>query len=221
MRRRLVLLAALGLFGSERLAAQSPPANRIWGEVFVGSDLESYLRTLQLLGVVPLYPWGIRSFSQREIARLAPRDTALPWATRYEFGGSDWPRIALLRPGLTLRGNSAFPFGANDGAVWAGRGLTTALDAGVSAGYGALTMTIAPLAFRAENASFTLMPGDTGRGAFREPFYGQIAVGTIDLPQRFGDRPYGMVDPGQSTVRVDAFGVAAGGSTANLDWGSA
>src|SRR5437899_998815 len=214
MRRRLVLLAALGLIGIELLAAQSMPANRIWGEVFAGGDLESYLRALQLLGDVPLYPWGIRSFSHGEIARLAPTDTQLPWATRYQFGGSDRPRLELLRPGLTLRGNSAFPFGANDGAVWAGRGLTTALDAGVSADYGALMITIAPLAFRAQNASFNLMPGDTGRGAFRDPFYGQI-----DVPQRFGDSPYGMVDPGQSTVRVDAFGVATGVSTANLWWG--
>src|SRR3989442_2851629 len=154
MRRRLVLLAALSLIGTELLGAQPPPANRIWGEVFVGSDLESYLRTLQLLGVVPLYPWGIRSFSQREIARLAPRDTALPWATRYEFGGADRPRIALLRPGGTLRGDSAFPFGANHGAVWAGGGLPTPLHAGLAAGYGGLPITIPTRPSRAENASF-------------------------------------------------------------------
>ncbi|CAA9461126.1 MAG: hypothetical protein AVDCRST_MAG38-64, partial [uncultured Solirubrobacteraceae bacterium] len=38
-------------------------------------------------------------------------------------------------------------------------------------------------------------------------------------PRRFGDRPYADVDPGQSTVRVDAGPVAAGASTANQTWG--
>src|SRR5437762_395656 len=32
-------------------------------EVFAGSELETYLRNLQLIGWVPLYPWSVRSFS--------------------------------------------------------------------------------------------------------------------------------------------------------------
>ncbi len=44
---------------------------------------------------------------------------------------------------------------------------------------------------------------------------------SIDLPQHFGDGPYTRVDPGQSSLRLDARGVAAGLSTANQHWGPA
>jgi hypothetical protein len=41
----------------------------------------------------------------------------------------------------------------------------------------------------------------------------------IDAPQRFGDEAYARVDPGQSTLRLDARGFALGISTANQQWG--
>lgn len=219
MRRLLVVFGALWFSVGSLLAAQIPGTQPlpVWGEVFVGSELESYLRDLQLLGEVRLYPWSIRSFSQREVGKLAPGDTTLPWARRYAFDARGGARVALLRPGVTVRWNSGFPFGPNAGAVWAGRGLTGAIDAGVAAAYGPVSATVAPLAFQAENAPFRLMPtGYTGPLAFGEPFFPGI-----DLPQRFGDRPYGMVDPGQSTVRVDWVGLVAGFSTANVYWGPA
>ena len=43
--------------------------------------------------------------------------------------------------------------------------------------------------------------------------------GTIDRPQRFGSSSYSRLDPGQSTLRVDLFGMAGGVSTANMGWG--
>jgi hypothetical protein len=43
----------------------------------------------------------------------------------------------------------------------------------------------------------------------------------IDLPQRFGDDAYMRIDPGQSTLRLDLAGVAAGVSTADQAWGPA
>jgi len=217
MRRSFAALATLCVCTARLLAAQGAQPLPVWGEVFVGTEAESYLRDLQLVGAVPLYPWSLRSFSQGEVVRLAPRDTTLPWARRYAFGGNRHARFALLRPAVTARWNSAFPFGTNDGAVWAGRGLTGAIEAGVAAAYGPVSVTVAPLAFRAQNAFVSLMPtGDTGRLAFRDSFFFGI-----DAPQRFGDRPYGMVDPGQSTIRVDAIGLAGGFSTANLAWGPA
>jgi hypothetical protein len=41
----------------------------------------------------------------------------------------------------------------------------------------------------------------------------------VDRPQRFGERAYALVDPGQSTIRLDVLGVALGASTANQWWG--
>ena len=48
--------------------------------------------------------------------------------TRAEYGLAD---VYFLAPEATLIYNSAFPYGFNDGAIWAGRGVTGAVQAGV------------------------------------------------------------------------------------------
>lgn len=188
-------------------------------EVFVGSELENYLRVLQTVGIVPLYPWSSRSFSPVELDALMPTLGGHPWSDRYDWVArhASWT-FDLVQPTLTSRFNSTFPYGWNDGPIWAGRGVTTAVQAGFAVRYGPFSLTVAPMAFRSENNGFALLPnGATGRLVYADGVYGQ----EIDLPQRFGDRPYGMLDPGQSTLRVDAWGVAAGVSTANQFWGPA
>ncbi len=188
-------------------------------EIFAGSELESYLRYLQTLGKSKSYPWSIRAFSPSEIDSLAPTDSVHPWARRYDLDhrttrrGLEWDYV---RPQATFYLNTAYPFGGNDGAVWQGKGLTSSLQAGISARWGLFSAVIAPIAFRAENQSFPLMRnGETGRGQFADGRWPQY----VDKPQRFGTMPYSRVDPGQSTIRFDGFGVAAGISTANQWWG--
>jgi hypothetical protein len=117
-----------------------------------------------------------------------------------------------------VRFNSAFPYGSNDGPIWAGKGFTEAFQAGVRARWRAFSLTIAPIAFSAENAAFPLRPnGTTGTLAFgdlQNPF-------RVDRPQRFGTRPYSILDPGESSFRVDTRLIAAGISTAEQYWGPA
>src|SRR5512141_2460409 len=60
----------------------SSPSN-IRYELFADSPGESYLRYLQTTGLVPLYPWSSRPFSQRELGVLVPKDTLHPWAERF------------------------------------------------------------------------------------------------------------------------------------------
>lgn len=189
-------------------------------EVFAAGEMEEYLRFLQIGGSSALYPWSIRAFSPGELDRLAPKTDAHPWAARYSLGSDTTgaPRFDLLRPSLDLVYNSAFPHGGNDGPVWAGRGLTTALRFGVSARYGPLSLVLAPTVFRAQNAEFDLAEnGLPEELRFADP----LDPLSIDLPQRFGDDAYVRVDPGQSTLRLDARGVAVGVSTANQQWGPA
>ena len=188
-------------------------------EVFAGSELEKYLRVLQSVGAVPLYPWSSRSFSPAELDALLPLAGDHPWSKHYDWEArhARWT-FDLVRPTVTSRFNSTFPYGWNDGPIWAGRGVTTAVQAGFAVRYGPLSLTVAPVAFRSENDGFALMPnGASGRLAYADGVHFSV----IDLPQRFGDRPYGMLDPGQSTLRVDAWGVAVGASTANQFWGPA
>lgn len=205
--------AAVVLLGAASSGAAAQSRIRVANETFAGSELESYLRNLQLTGAVPLYPWSVRGFSPAEIARLAPTSSAHPWAARYSFtadsAGRSWE---LLRPSTTLGYNSSYPYGGNDGPVWAGRGLTASLQMGVSARRGIFSARLAPIAFIAQNQAFALTPnGHPGDSALWDPAFPD----NIDLPQRFGTSSYGRVDWGESFARVDVRGVAAGVSTAS------
>src|SRR5205814_7079434 len=49
------------------------------------SEMEDYLRVMQIAGKVTLYPWSIRGFSRPEITRLATADSTGPWKLRERF----------------------------------------------------------------------------------------------------------------------------------------
>ena len=213
----LVLGAVAG--ATRPLHGQGIVASRGWQEATVGSELETYLRVLQLAGETPLYPWSIRGFSPRELDRLAPRDSLHPWADRLPAPASNAApglRFALLRPDARLIYNSSFAWAHTDGVVWAGRGLTGAVEGGVQARWGPLSVTLDPIVFWAQNAAFALQPNGL-QGP--QSFGNGISPSTIDLPQRFGAAPYSRLDAGQSSVRLDAFGLALGVSTADQIWG--
>jgi hypothetical protein len=212
----------VALIAAQLITPRSSPAQLSTGgrnEVFAGSELESYLRLIQSLGKSESYPWSIRSFSPAEIDRIGATDSAHPWAQRYDLGrrqassGFQWDYV---RPRVAFFINSAFPYGGNDGAVWEGKGLTTSFQTGLSARWGPLSAIVAPVAFRAENQSFPLFRnGEIGRLSFAD---GQFPL-ALDRPQRYGTQPYSQIDLGQSTVRLDWLGIAAGVSTANQWWG--
>jgi hypothetical protein len=190
-------------------AAQSSRVSML--DFAAGSDYEDYLRVMQITGKAPLYPWSIRGFSRREIERLALADSTGPWALRKRFSLSRL-EAGPLRLGSTF--NSAYPYGANDGPLWAGRGLTVAASGGVSGHAGPLSFAIDPMAFSATNRPFELLPnGQTGQQAFNHGTFSNA----VDLPQRFGDGSYSRVDPGNSYVRLDSRFISLGVSTAN-EW---
>ena len=215
---RCALLALPLLFIAAPAAAQTAGSAETLGEVLPGGELEGYLRVLQVSGKARAYPWSVRGFSPAEVERLAPRDSAHPWGGRYSLVGVEpgEPQVHVHPVRTRAVFNSAFPYGGNDGAVWAGKGLTTAVEAGVTARYRWLSLTLAPVAFRAENAPFDLnehvRSGDNPFADWRRPTQ-------IDLPQRFGEGAYARIDPGQSTLRADLGVFAAGVSTANQSWG--
>lgn len=176
-----------------------------------GSEFEDYLRALQVAGLTGLYPWSIRGFSQREIKHLAQADSAGPW----RLAGKLSLDHAALGP-VTARAivNSTYPYGLNDGPVWAGRGLTASLSGGGAAVFGPISVILAPLAFVAQNAAFPLQSNGL---SYSQRFQSGIGTGGIDLPQRFGDKAYSRIDPGNSSVRFDSRAITLGASTAN-EW---
>ena len=188
------------------------------GGVPAGFELDNYLRYLQTIGRVPLGAWGLRPFSAAEVDSLSNVSGAHPWRGSWLFKSSGAHHFSVLPLSATAGFNSAFPWGSNDGAVWAGRGLTTSLQGGVAAAWGPISLVVNPIVFRAENTSFTLQPnGQTGAGQFAN---GDFPT-EVDRPQRFGNGAYSRFDWGQSTLRIDWLGVTAGISSANQYWGPA
>ena len=198
------------------LAAQPVVPRETPHHLVVGSSDEDYLRYLQIAGLASLYPWSSREFSQPELARMTVARGSHPWSGKGAY--IDPPSrfsFSVLSVNTVLRYNSSFPYGSNDGAVWAGRGLTLALDLGFAFRAGPLSGTLNPIAFSAQNRAFGLQPNGSTTNPFADPLFACC----IDRPQRFGTRTYSRVDPGESTVRLDAFGLTAGVSTANMGWG--
>ena len=207
----LWLLVFLFLFAavSGRVAAQASGTTSL--DFVTGSEFEDYLRALQVAGIEQLHPWSIRGFSPRDISRMAGADSAGPWALRKNFHDE---RFFTGRTRFSSIVNTSFPYGANDGPVWAGRGITLVGSAGVAGRFGPLSLTLAPTAFVASNAPFTLIPnGQSGKLAYAD---GSFPL-TVDYPQRFGDKAYSRLDPDASSIRLDSKFLSVGVSTAN-EW---
>lgn len=195
----------LATLAAAPLAAQGPI-------VVPASESDRYLRLLELAG----YGGGpIMYFASGTPRRAAAREHW--WAERWADGKSA-ATLRAVAAELQLAYNSAFPYGTNDGALWAGRGFSASLTGGAVVRAGPLTITAAPLAVLAENRAFALAPlaYSAARSPFAYPWSSQI-----DWPQRFGDAARAALDPGQSGVRLDLGAFTVGATTENLWWGPA
>jgi hypothetical protein len=176
-----------------------------------GSEFEDYLRVLQVAGVEDVQPWSIRGLSPSVITRLAIADSAGPWALRKNFHNE---KMVVGRIDLGSAINTSFPYGANDGPVWTGRGITLVGSAGVASHFGPLTVAFSPKAFVTSNAAFDLVPNSqTGALAYNNASFPT----DVDYPQRFGNKSYSRFDPDASSLRLDLRFISAGASTAN-EW---
>ncbi|MBA3889504.1 MAG: hypothetical protein H0X64_03140, partial [Gemmatimonadaceae bacterium] len=221
----IALLMATASVAVAQVPADTTPGSQVLrGGAFAGSALESRLRTLQLLRAIPAHQWSIRQLGPRELERLTladsvalPASLSRPWcAQQCDLRGGRSAGVSLLPAEASVWFNSTHPFGINDGPVWAGRGVTTAVSAAVSAHAGPLSLVLAPIATWSQNAAFALEPnGQTDELRFADAFFFDL----IDHPQRFGDAPVTRIDPGESTLRLDLLGAAAGMSTASQWWG--
>jgi hypothetical protein len=216
----LAVLTSVGMSSARAQCAQPAKYPTVSLPLFVNDEAEVLARIRQDVGDAPAYPWTMRAFSWRESCAIAAPDSTDAW--RYVVTGSvrrmGAIRVAALPLSLNLVGNSSFPFGHNDGAVWAGRGLTTSLNGGFAIASRFVTVVVAPVMFRAENTPFTIAAnGYSGAYAFGDAF----SAGGIDQPQRFGSGAYQRLSPGNSSVRLEAAGVALGFSTETQHWGPA
>lgn len=214
--RRIALCVAMAAAIPALTNAQSEPTVTVPSplDVLAGSELENYLRALQVAGFVEPYPWSVRGFSARELSMLLQTDSGTgAWAVTAQRLGN-----GLAPGGLSLRAvfNSAYPYGANDGAVWAGRGFTVSASAGATLRAGPLSLSVAPVAYVAQNTAFPLLDnGQEGPLAFNDGLFAR----RVDRPQRFGPDAHGRIDPGASGLRIDTRLVTAGAGTFPMWWG--
>ncbi len=133
-------------------------------------------------------------------------------------------RYRLVAPRLLVRWNTAIPYEGNDGALWAGRGLSGSVVGGALVTYehgGIKTeFAIVPELTHAENLPFQfLLNRASGRSAFSSTFH--IGTSSADIPSRFGDQRINTIGLGQSAITMTADRVAFGASSANEWWGPA
>jgi hypothetical protein len=111
-------------------------------------------------------------------------------------------RMRVYGPELFMSGNTAVPYGQNDGVLWQGRGFNALLKGGVRfEGYG-VELTLLPHFAFSQNAGFDRMPShyESEYGYFWG--YGEPKSNKgADAPQRFGDKPFFDWDFGDSEIR--------------------
>lgn len=123
---------------------------------------------------------------------------------------------AILPAAALTEFNSEYPRPQLDGLRWGGRGMSTVMTAGAGGRWGPVSAAFVPVIAFHQNDDYTIRPVPTpGLSPFGRYFH----AGRIDYPQRFGADAFWLVHPGQSFVRVDAYGAALGFSTENLRWG--
>ena len=207
--RPLRFIPAIFVMGLVCRPAGAQVAPRRWAPApGLGGDVEDRVRLGHLLGIPG---------SDRFLLR-APSDAldSLP-GQRGHF------RWIALTPDIAVVNNSAMPFSLNDGALWAARGWSNLIRAGLRAQWGRVSLVLAPELLATENLHYDLPPSDVqlarppGRSQFSTPWH--VGDYSIDLPLRFGDRGFSLVDFGQSTLAVDAGSVVVGLSTENEWWG--
>jgi hypothetical protein len=193
-----------------------------WAQQLVvpGSELDAYVRLLEISGRLHGTPLVFRPIAARHLGATLLADSAHPWESQYPLGGRPAApggiRVTPLEPFTHSVYQSAYPRSVNDGALWAGKGLSSEASTGAMLTWGPLTATLMPTLSFATNDSFATAPVDPGRLPFVYPWWGGI-----DWPQRPGAETVTAFDWGQSGIRLDLGGFTAGVGTENLWWGPA
>ena len=175
----------------------------------VGDETVDRLRSFQLVN-------GVR-FGESLLLR-SPSSLTPPHLN----SASHW-RAALVSPQFLLVSNSALPFSLNNGALWAGKGLSNRTLMGFKFESARARIIVAPEIILSANSNWPLfhdfyVPAvPPGRSPYDLPYY--AGKFTIDVPMRFGNRPIRRIDLGQTTALVSLNRLDVGFSNENEWWG--
>lgn len=185
--------------------------------------LEDYLRRQQLLGKVdstfsfmirPVFP--AVAFGKENGMDVDGTFTDLEQSktTTVTKGGRETFRV--LPVSLRLQYNSKLPFGVNNGLMIPNVGLQTVLSGGIYYEFDRLSIQLQPEVLLAQNKDFEGFPLIHDGSTWRE-YYEWLNFS--DIPERFGERSYNTLLPGQSSIRYNLEAVSFGLSTENIWWG--
>ena len=120
----------------------------------------------------------------------------------------------------TIRGGwrGAYPIDRNDGALWAGRGTSASLTAGIATRLGPVTLAVSPVVTFARNRSFPIPDARAPEGPWGA--YPWAEAG-LDWPLRPGGGSVQTLGAGDSWIEADLDVVRVGVSTERLWWGPA
>lgn len=193
----IAMCAAIG----SAARAQSCDSSRTPRFVVLGSIAEDQLRRDELAGCART---GLIRSPSTLSAELPPNGNRLSYEVIL-------PQTSFIR-------NSAIPYSMNDGALWAGRGLSGTAMTGVRFRWWRLAATLAPEFSGTSNDLFNFRPATfAGRSAFSS--WVNTNFPSIDQPTRFGYRSYLRISPGQSSAEIRARQFGVGVSTENMWWG--
>lgn len=194
---------------SRRGQPDSPSKGSSRALILVTSESVDRLRTNQLVAGVA----DGESLLLRSASSLTP-NAVLP--------GGGW-RATVLSPQFLAVINSTIPFSQNYGSLWAGRGISTRTLAGLKLESLRVRIILAPEFILSSNSDWVLrhdfyvqqLPPD--RSPYDFPFY--VGAWTIDQPMRFGNKPIGRVDLGETTAMFSSSRFSFGFSGENEWWG--
>jgi len=181
----------------------------------IGSLEEELARTAGLTGSAPMWPGLVRRPSGARPLWLCDGPAPLREAIADPAPLPEL-RLDVVPPSALAKELSGWSDDRNDGALFAGRGLSASLAAGVRARWRWFTAQLAPLAAWQENRAFGAPAASfPGLSRWANPFNS----GNIDLPLRMGPSDFWTFDLGQSLLRADLGPFALGISNENLWWG--
>lgn len=126
--------------------------------------------------------------------------------------------IKVLPAEFRLAYDHNFPDSRNDGAMIRARGFQTLVSAGIYAEVGPLSIQLKPEFVWAQNKQydgFPLWPRHwESTWQVRYNWFNKI-----DNPERYGEGQYTKILPGQSSIRLNKWGLSLGLSTENIWWG--
>ena len=127
-------------------------------------------------------------------------------------------RVRLVFPTVRTVASGGVPDSRQDGALWAGRGLSLLARTGLSLDVGPLHAAVVPEVWWTENRPYQVPRGaDTTRSAWASSLY--TGRHSLDLPGRPGDQRLAVVTPGQSAVWASIGSWGVGISSSNVWWG--